>query len=176
MHAHLLNNVLVWRGYTTTSPTELSVNQGVYCTHVPRNASVNLYRHKTSTAPRLIYAAVSSAPAGTCAMIYSRAALCCAITSPPTAPTTLICMDYIKSLVLPYQLLLIIVLRFLQIRFTVYPGNSLTSVFSNKFLFSSLVIFIWSHMSTIILGNAYCMRACGSTCPSSTWCPHMRMK
>lgn len=108
---------------TTTSPTELSVNQGVYCTHVPRNASANLYRHKTSTAPRLIYAAVSSAPAGTCAMIYSRAALGCATTSPPTAPTTLICMDYIRSFVLPYQLLLIIVLRLLQIRFTVYPGN-----------------------------------------------------
>lgn len=31
---------------------------------------------------------------------------------------------------------------------------------SNKVLFSSLVIFIRSHMSTIILRNAYCMRAC----------------
>lgn len=32
--------------------------------------------------------------------------------------------------------------------------------FLNKFLFSSLIISVRSHMSTIILQNAYCMRAC----------------
>lgn len=33
-------------------------------------------------------------------------------------------------------------------------------IFLNKVLFSSLIIFIRSHMSTIILRNAYCKRAC----------------
>lgn len=37
------------------------------------------------------------------------------------------------------------------------PGELIHISLSNKVLFSSLIIFIRSHMSTIILRNAYCM-------------------
>lgn len=71
----------------------------------------------------------------------------------------------------------------LDYSFTITSGSfycvtrELTHIsFSNKVLFSSLIIFIRSHICRPL---SYEMRIASehvSTCPSSTWCPHMRMK
>lgn len=93
-------------------------------------------RKPTDTKQALRALDLCSGEPRTCAMIYSRAAaaLGYSTTFTPTALTALICSDYIRVSVLPYQLLLITVLWVLQIGFIMHPRNWLT-VFS-RFGFS----------------------------------------